>query len=274
MNASKRLRTVFGTMGAVLISSIFVVPLAAVVLTSFKSDAEAGAMNLAIPARLVWENYAIAIEQGKLTLSFANSLLYTVTSVFFLILFVSMAAFVISRRKNKITRLFYYFILLGLAIPASNITLMQIMKVLRLMNTRPGVILIYIAINAALALFLCTSYMGSIPREIDEAAIIDGCGAFSLFGRVILPLLKPIVATLFVLNTMNVWNDFSLPLYFLNNSRMWPMTLAVYNFFGRYSQQWNLVCADVVLTTLPIMLIFIFGQKYIVGGLTSGAVKG
>lgn len=274
MKSRKIIKSIMVNLLGILISLVFVVPSIAVVITSFKSNAEANIISLTLPKKLMFENFAIAIEQGKLILSFKNSLINAFGSVTILIIIVCMAAFVIDRRRNKLSNFLYYFILLGLAIPASNITLIRIMKSIHLMNTRIGVILIYIAINASLALFLCKSFVSSVPREIDEAAIIDGCNSTSLFLRVIMPLLKPIIATLFVLNTMNIWNDFTLPLYFLNNSKMWPMTLAVYNFFGRYSQNWNLVCADVLLTTLPIMIIFILGQKYIVGGLTAGSVKG
>jgi len=108
---------------------------------------------------------------------------------------------------------------------------------------------------------------------LHEAAIIDGCNPSSLYFRIIFPLLKPIIATLFVLNFMSTWNDFTMSIYFLNESSKWPMTLAVYNFFGQFSTQWNLVCADIVLTCIPVLIVFILGQKYIVAGMTSGSVK-
>jgi raffinose/stachyose/melibiose transport system permease protein len=274
MTVKNKAGIVIGSIVAWLVSLVFIVPYFAVILTSLKTKQDADIISFALPSAIQWDNYSRAIEQGKLVLAFKNSLINSVGSVAILILFVTLASFIISRRRDKLTRFCYAFMLLGLAIPASNITLIKIMQTIGLMNTRPGIILIYVAANAPLALFLCVGFMGSIPRELDEAAIIDGCGPFSLFAKVIFPLLMPIVATLFVLNVMTVWNDFSMPLYFLNNSKMWPMTLAVYNFFGRYHQEWNLVCADAVLTTLPVMILFIFGQKYIVGGLTTGAVKG
>ena len=109
---------------------------------------------------------------------------------------------------------------------------------------------------------------------LDEAAIIDGCGPIRLFYSVILPLLAPVIVTAAVLNFVGIWNDFLLPLYYLNNSGYWPMTLAVYNFFGQFQQDWNLVSADIVLTVLPVLLIYLLGQRFIVSGLTAGAVKG
>lgn len=158
--------------------------------------------------------------------------------------------------------------------PVSNVPLMKVMKALHIINTRPGIILLYAAINIPISLFIVYGFVASIHKEIDEAAIIDGCTPIQLFTRVIIHLLKPALVTIFVLNFMGVWNDFTMPLYYLNNSRKWPMTLAVYNFFGMYERQYNLVCADIVLTMCPVLLIFILGQKYIVGGISTGAVKG
>lgn len=123
-------------------------------------------------------------------------------------------------------------------------------------------------------MFLAYGFVETIPREIDEAAVIDGCTPWQLFTRIIAPLLKPIVSTLFVLDFMAVWNDFTMPLYYLNNSAKWPMTLAVYNFFGAFQNSWNLVAADIMLTLLPVLIVFIVGQKYIVGGVSAGSVKG
>ena len=156
----------------------------------------------------------------------------------------------------------------------NNVSLMKVMQALHLINTRGGIILLYAAINIPLSLFLAYGFIDTIPREIDEAAVIDGCTPWQLFTQVIAPLLKPIVSTLFVLDFMAIWNDFTMPLYYLNNSQKWPMTLAVYNFFGAFQNSWNLVAADIMLTLLPVLIVFVLGQKYIVGGVSAGAVKG
>jgi raffinose/stachyose/melibiose transport system permease protein len=124
------------------------------------------------------------------------------------------------------------------------------------------------------SVFLIYGFIGSIPRELDEAAIIDGCGPIRLFFSVILPLLTPVIVTAVVLNILGTWNEFILPLYYLNSSANWPMTLAVYNFFGQYQSDWSLVSADILLTILPVVLIYLLGQRFILSGLTSGAVKG
>lgn len=231
-------------------------------------------MSLSLPTIWQPENYRVVIEQGKLISSFFNSLLYATCSDIIIVAFVAAAAYVISRNCHGINKLLYGFIISGIAIPVNNVALMKVLQTLQLVNTRIGIILVYAAINIPLSLFLAYGFINTIPRDIDEAAIIDGCSPRQLFFKVILPLLTPINSTLFVLNFMAVWNDFTMPLYYLNNSTKWPMTLAVYNFFGAFENSWNLVSADIILTIIPVLLVFILGQKYIVGGMSSGAVKG
>lgn len=265
---------VIGNLAAIFISLIVIIPLVVLFLNSFKTAGEANRMTLSLPTQWMFENYTLVIEQGKLGSSFLNGLLYATGSVIIVVGVVSAAAFVISRNQKGMNRFLYYFIISGIAMPINNVALMKVMQAFHLMNTRIGIILLYAAINIPLSLFLAYGFIGTIPREIDEAAVIDGCKSHQLFIQVIAPLLKPIVSTLFVLDFMAVWNDFTMPLYYLNNSRKWPMTLAVYNFFGAFENSWNLVAADIILTLAPVLLVFIIGQKYIVGGVSAGAVKG
>ena len=271
---NKRIGRLIGNVAALIISGIVLIPLLVLLINSFKTSAEANRMTLSLPTTWVFENYAIVVEKGKLVSSFLNGLLYATSSVIIIVIVVSAAAFVISRNQKGVNRFLYYFIISGIAMPINNVALMKVLQMFHLVNTRIGIILLYAAINIPLSLFLSYGFVSTIPREIDEAAVIDGCTPNQLFIKVIAPLMKPIVSTLFVLDFMAVWNDFTMPLYYLNNSRKWPMTLAVYNFFGMFENSWNLVAADIMLTLAPVLLIFVLGQKYIVGGVSSGAVKG
>jgi raffinose/stachyose/melibiose transport system permease protein len=270
----KKIIHILANLLSFVLSLLVLVPILVLFINSFKTSGEANSMSLALPKVWVVENYEIVIEQGKLVSSFLNGFLYAVCSVSIIVAVVSAAAFVIGRNRKGINRFLYYFIISGIAMPINTVALMKVMQLLNLMNTRVGIILIYAATNIPLSLFLSYGFVETIPREIDEAAVIDGCKPFQLFRIVILPLFKPILSTLFVLNFMTVWNDFMMPLYYLNNSRKWPMTLAVYNFFGVFENSWNLVSADIILTLLPVLIIFILGQKYIVGGVSAGSVKG
>ena len=273
-SSKKTIKSIVANTTTIFISLIILIPLVVLFLNSFKTQGESNKMSLALPSTWQFENYKTVIEQGKLVSSFFNSLLYATVSVVIIVIVVSAAAFVIARNRKGINNLIYYFIISGIAIPINNVALMKVLQALNLVNTRIGVILVYAAINIPLSLFLCYGFISTIPREIDEAAVIDGCGPIKLFVQIILPLLKPIMSTLFVLNFMAVWNDFTMPLYYLNNSAKWPMTLAVYNFFGAFENSWNLVSADIMLTLLPVLIVFILGQKYIVGGVAAGSVKG
>ncbi len=270
----KKAKNIFANCLVFILSALVLIPLLVLFVNSFKSSGEANSMSLSLPKVWVLDNYATVVEQGKLVSSFLNGFLYAVCSVGIIVTVVSAAAFVIARNRVGVNRFLYYFIISGIAMPINTVALMKVLQTLHIMNTRIGIILIYAAINIPLSLFLSYGFVGTIPREIDEAAVIDGCKPFQLYRIVILPLLKPILSTLFVLNFMAVWNDFTMPLYYLNNSSKWPMTLAVYNFFGIFENSWNLVSADIILTLLPVMFIFILGQKYIIGGVSAGAVKG
>ncbi len=255
-------------------SLLVLVPLILIVLNAFKGDGEALTMTMALPKTWNFSNFAKVIEKGKLVGSFFNSLLYAGTSTVLTVILASMAAYIFSRRRSKKMGILYMYIVLGMVIPVNYVTLTKIMQLTHLVNTAPGIILLYTAMQIPFSVFLIFGFVSKIPSELDEAAILDGSTPFQLFIRVILPMLKPAVITAGVLCFLNTWNEFIMPLYFLHSSGKWPMTLAIYNFFGQYEMSWNLICADVILTCLPVVLLYVTCQKYIVGGQTEGAVKG
>lgn len=255
-------------------SLLVLVPLILIILNAFKGDGEALTMTMALPKTWNWSNFAKVIEKGKLVGSFFNSLLYAGTSTVLTVILASMAAYIFSRRRSKKMGILYMYIVLGMVIPVNYVTLTKIMQLTHLVNTAPGIILLYTAMQIPFSVFLIFGFVSKIPSELDEAAILDGSTPFQLFIRVILPMLKPAVITAGVLCFLNTWNEFIMPLYFLHSSGKWPMTLAIYNFFGQYEMSWNLICADVILTCLPVVLLYVTCQKYIVGGQTEGAVKG
>lgn len=256
------------------LSLILMAPLLLILVNSFKDSVSASDMNLALPGNPQWSNYSVVVEKGKLGITFLNSMLYSIGSVLLCTLLSSMAAYVMSRNNRRLHKTLYLFIVLGIAMPINFVTLMRVMQFVRLINTRTGIVLLYTATQIPFNVFLIHSFVSKIPEEIDEAATIDGASPLGLFLRVMLPLLKPVLVTVMVLTFLNTWNEFVMPLYFLGSSTKWPMTLAVYNFFGMYFKDWNLVCADIVLTSAPVILVYLLGQKYIVAGMTAGAIKG
>jgi raffinose/stachyose/melibiose transport system permease protein len=271
---SKKLQRGGAHSTAILTSLIMVIPVYLIAINALKSSAQASSMGVDLPTAIHLENFSTVIENGKLVTSFFNSMLYASCSTALGTFFAAMAAFVLSRNRTPLNRFLYFFLIMGIALPINFFTLTKMMQVTHLINTKPGIIILYAATQIPFAVFLMYGFIESIPRELDEAAIIDGCGPIQLFVQVILPLLTPVLVTVGILSFLGVWNDFLLPLYYLNSSANWPMTLAVYNFFGREQQNWNLVSADILLTILPVIVIYLIGQRFILSGLTSGAVKG
>ena len=270
----RKLQTILQNLVAWIFSAIIVVPIIIIALNSFKNVRESNSMDFHLPS--VWEfsNYLDVIKRGNLLIGFRNSFSYALISTLILLAVTLPCAFVLQRRASRLYRILYYVLIIGIALPLNNIALMKVMVGLHLMNTRTGIYLLYAAIGLPLSVFIAHGFMSGIPRELDEAAVIDGCSSGKLFLKVILPLLKPVASTLFILNFLNTWNDFTMAIYFLNGSDKMPVTLSVYNFFGQYQKSCNLVCADIMLTALPVLLVYLFAQKYIIQGLTSGAVKG
>lgn len=257
-----------------LVSIVVIVPLLLVLLNAFKDKREAASLSFSLPTKWCFDNFKTVIEQGKLLTSLFNSLEYALIAGVLCVLLAALAAFVLSRNRRKLHKAIYWIIIMGIAMPVNYAALMKVMQTLHLVNTRFGLILLYTAIQLPFSVFLCYGFVTNIPVELDEAAVLDGCSPLRMMIYVILPLLKPVLVTTFILVFMNCWNEFILPLYYMNTTTAWPMTLSVYNFFGRYSSQWNLVCADILLTCLPVVVVYLFGQKHIIGGMTVGAVKG
>lgn len=274
MKAKRIVQSVIQNVIAWVISLTVIIPILLIVINAFKGDGEVMQMNLALPKVWNFGNFATVVEKGKLLQSFFNSLLYAGAATIIATLLACMAAYVFSRRRTKGFQAVYMYVILGMVIPVNYVALMKVMQTLHLNNSSVGMILLYVAMQTPFTVFLIYGFVSKLPVELDEAAVIDGCGPGTLFFRIIFPLLRPALVTAAVLCFLNTWNEFVMPLYFLNSSEKWPMTLAVYNFFGQYEMSWNLICADVLLTCAPVLLVYLFGQKYIVGGQTAGAVKG
>ena len=255
-------------------SLIVLVPMVLIIINAFKSDGEALTMTMELPKVWNFGNFATVIEKGKLVGSLFNSLLYAGCSTVLTVLLGSMAAYVFSRRRTGKFSALYMYVVLGMVIPVNYVTLTRVMQAAHLTNTALGIILLYTALQTPFTVFLTYGFVSKVPQELDEAAILDGCTPGRLFFNIVLPMLKPAIITAGVLCFLNTWNEFIMPLYFLHSSEKWPMTLAIYNFFGQYEMSWNLICADVILTCAPVIIVYLTCQKYIIGGQTDGAVKG
>jgi raffinose/stachyose/melibiose transport system permease protein len=253
---------------------IAVVPIYLVLANALKTAADAASMN-AVPARdLQWGNIGAVIDQGNLGTAFFNSVLYSFGSMILAVLLAALAAYVLARHRSRRHEIIYFLLIMGIAVPTNFVTLTKVMQLTHLIDTQIGIILVYAATQIPFDVLLIYAFVDSVPRELDEAAFIDGCSPIRTFFSIILPMLTPVLVTCGVLNILNVWNEFVTPLYLLSNSDNWPMTLSVYNFFGLYESNWAYISADVVLTILPVILIYVVAQRWILSGISSGAVKG
>lgn len=274
MKNRKLLLSITKNLIAALTSAIMIIPLLLILINSFKDKYQAASMSINLPKVYHFENYLIVIEKGKLLGSFFNSMFYAGSSMILGVVLSAMAAYVLGRNRTSLNKFLYFFIIMGIAMPINYVSLTKVMQLTHLMNTMVGLTLLYTALQIPFSIFLVYGFINTVPRDLDEAGIIDGCRPLRLFFSVIMPLLKPVLVTVMVLNFMTAWNDFTLPLYYSNSATKWPMTIAVYTFFGQFESQWNLVSADIILTSLPVIIIYLFGQKYIISGMTAGSVKG
>jgi raffinose/stachyose/melibiose transport system permease protein len=257
-----------------LLSLTILYPLGMVVLTSFKSYGEASFLTLSIPKQWHFENYVLVFKQGKILNSFLNSTYITILSVILIVSLTSMLSFILMRKRTKLNRLIYKFMTFGIIAPFAALPTIELLKMIGLYGSRTSLVFVYTALFMPFSTLLYSSFIVTIPKELDEAAVIDGCTGMALFLKIVFPLLQPITVTVAVLNFMWVWNDFQYPIFLLNSSDKWTLPLSVYNFFGQYNHSWQLVCTDMVMVSLPVVILYLFAQKYIISGMTAGAVKG
>ncbi|MFC4302265.1 carbohydrate ABC transporter permease [Cohnella boryungensis] len=275
---SRRLRRFSIEAIAVLASIVlFWVPLYFVVLTALKSPQEASLMNLDWPSKIqLWDNIkeVVAVRDYMLVRAFFNSTVLTVLSILVLVVVCSMAAFVMQRRKDKASPWISFLVLAGLIIPPAIVPTIWVLNEIHLFKTMTGLILVEVALGFPFCVMLYRGFMGAIPREIDEAAVVDGYGGYRLFFTIIFPLLQPVTATIIVTSSVNIFNDFTNPLYFFPGAKNATVQLTLYNFTSQFVSQWNLLFTNILLITIPPLLLFLFFNKKIVAGMTAGSVKG
>lgn len=276
MSKKKFQQPVVELLSLMLVMIIYGVPFIFIILNSLKDRRAAGLMRLSVPETFHFSNYKEVFTQNNYIVlrSFYNSIFITVCSIILLILCCSLAGFVLQRRADKPSNLVNYLLLAGLMLPPTILPTIWVMDWIGIYRSLFGMVLVEVALNMPFTVMLYRAYVGTIPIDLEGAAIIDGCSRTILFGNVIFPLLKPVTATVIVLNAVTIFNDFVNPLYFLPGARNSTVQLTLNMFMGRYASSWHLLFADVVLITIPPLLLFIFFNRKIVEGMTSGAIKG
>jgi raffinose/stachyose/melibiose transport system permease protein len=261
----------------IAVAIVFLIPFAFIVLTAMKSRPDAAKLDFTLPQQWrVWDNVheVLTYRDNMLVTALKNSLLLTVLSVTFIVLFSAMVGFVAQRRKDRWSKAANVLVFSGLIIPPAVVPTIYVLDKIDLFKTLTGLIMVEIAITLPFGILLTRAFVANIPREIDEAAIIDGAGSLTLFFKVVLPLLRPVLITLIVTSSVAIYNDFVNPLYFTPGSDTATVQLTLYNFRNQFDSQWNLLFMDVLLITIPPLLMFIFFNRKIVEGITAGAVKG
>ena len=249
-------------------------PFVWVLLSSLKDNAQIYASPFGLPGVFHWENYADAWDKASVGTGFGNSMFICVLALILLIALTSMGSYVLARiRKSRFLSLYFS---LGLMIPihALLIPTLILYKQLRLTDNPLGLVLVYAAVNVPISMFIINGFMESIPRELDEAATIDGCGRAGIFFRVVLPVAMPGVATVATLSFLNIWNDLVFGLVLISTPARRTLAVCVSVLKGSYATQYGLLCAGLAVSILPVIAMYLLFQKQIVQGMTAGAVKG
>ena len=276
MKRKKRILLLGDIVGMAAAVIVFVFPFLFMLVNSLKDRREANLLSMALPVKPLWSNYKEVFESNNYIIltAFKNSLLLTVFSLCGLVFVCSMAGYVLQRRRGRTMSFVNFIIMTGLMIPPAILPTIWIMQGLHIYKTLFGMILIEIALQIPFDIMIYRGFMSSIPVELEEAGYIDGCSKIRLFSSIIFPLLKPATATIIILNAVTIFNDFTNPLYFLPGNENTTIQLTLYNFKGQYASSYNLLFADVILITIPMLILFLIFNKRIVDGMVAGSVKG
>lgn len=264
-----QLLTYLAAIGVVL---VFLIPMVLILLTSFKSEAEAATFSFRLPETWLFSNYLEVLSDPSIARGFVNSIIITLGVTIGTILVCSLGAYVIARRSDRLSGGVYAFLLAGMIAPFAFVPAIKLLQMVGLSDTHLGLILVDMGTQIPFTTLLLVGFIRQIPRDLDEAAIIDGAGRFTIFFRVIFPLLRPVTLTAVILLFTFAWNEFQNVL-FLTSSKIWTMPMTVFNFQGLHTYNYALVCANLVITVLPMLLVFLLAQRYITSGITAGAVK-
>lgn len=276
MGNAKKVRKIAAEAVMVILAILFVSPAWIVLTNSFKPLGEILTNTFGMPASMYLGNFQYVLENMNYVRVFFNTVCICVFAIAFTVILSAMCAYRLSRWNNKISNGILLLLMASMTVPFQSIMLpfAKICKSLHLTDSIPGLILVLVPLYCPMAVFIFQGAIKSIPKEIEEAAQMDGCGKVSTFFRIIFPLLKPSTSSIVVLFTLQMWNDFTLPLIMLQSESKKTITTTVYSFFSAYSMRWDYALTSLALSILPMILFFLFMQKYIISGIIAGAVKG
>jgi raffinose/stachyose/melibiose transport system permease protein len=256
---------------------LFLFPIYIALLTSFKTPLEIAQSKLSLPRQLYVENYLSGLTETNFLNSIKNSAIITFSSVVLIVIVSSMSGYTIARngKKNRSIGWMEKVYLASLMIPFQilMIPVYKIFKSLGMLNSLAGVILFEVGYSTAYATFLYVGFIKAIPKELEEAALLDGCNPYQVFGKIVFPLLTPITSTVAALHMMWIWNDFNISLILLQKDAVRTLTVKQYYFFGEFSSDYGMALAASLICMVPVLLFFLFMQRYLVEGISAGAIK-
>ena len=274
----KNARGVIVGVVSILISAVFfLVPFAFIFVTASKDRAEANLLEFSWPKNFVlFQNLgeAFAARDYLMIIAFINSVILTVASVTLLVFLSAMVAYVWQRRSGRLSGLINGLVLTGLIVPPAIVPTIWVLQGVGLFKTMPGLILIEVAYGLPFCILLFRAFIAGVPRELDEAALVDGANPVQIFFRVVFPVLRSVMVTVIILQTVSVYNDFQNPLYFLPGTQNATIQLTLLSFQSQFTTQYNLLFATILLVTIPPLIMFIFFNRKIVEGMAAGSVKG
>lgn len=254
---------------------VYIVPFIFVLINSFKSRKDVVANPLGLPSTFKFSNYIDAFEKMNYSHAFTNTLIVTVLSVLIIIIFSSMTAYILVRKDWKFNKFIFFAMVLSMIIPFQGIMipLVSIYGSMGMLNTKWSLIYMYLGFGISLAVFMYHGFIKSIPVELEEAAMIDGASRFQTFWQIVFPIMKPITMTITTLDMLWIWNDFLLPSLILIAPNERTLQLSTYAFYGTYTADYGLSMSALMLSILPILIMYLFLQKSIIGGVLQGSIK-
>ncbi|ANF95437.1 carbohydrate ABC transporter permease [Paenibacillus bovis] len=269
-------RTLILEIIVILLGLVFLIPFYFLIINSVKSFGDILSNSASWPQQFVWSNYVDAWKAIDFPSALKNSLIVTIVSNLLLVLISAMAAYQMVRHPSRFNRILYFVLVAAMVIPFQSIMLplMEMASAYRLSNSMLGLIVSYLGFGAPLSIFLFHGFVKNVPLEIEQAARVDGSNRYGVFFRIVCPLMMPMFVTVIILNTLWIWNDYLLPSLMLSSPEMRTIPLATYSFFGQYTKQWDMALPALVLGITPIIIFFLFLQRYIIQGITAGSVKG
>lgn len=260
----------------ILFAIINAYPIIWMAINSFKSEKEFAINQFGLPQKFVLENYTAAWDIANLGVLFKNSIFITLTATVLTVIIGALASYFLSRFEFRMSKLLYGFFIFGLLIPihATLVPMFILMKNIGLLNTPITLIFPYMAFHLPITIFILTSFMKSFPKDIEESAIMDGCGIYRIFWSIILPMSRPAIATVVILNFIYNWNEFSFALVLINDPNLQTLPLGLANFAGQFTTNYGAQMAGLTMSLIPIVIFYILFEKNIVKGMTAGAVKG